>query len=378
MMMTIRIAIALPNVIWALSLALVCLSCANEAVADSSTEEGSWTEFSYQPYPLAQISDDVARYPAATPASTVVSQHGEIEHLGNAVFGTHWFVEADGPVWHFVTAGDPQNDPVLMVHCWPDTWWANADVMALLADEFYVIAVDVLGHGQSDKGPEIGVSYHGAATSLLALLDRIGVTDFFLISHDRGTIVSEHLLAIEGVSDRVKAFLRMQQSFDQPHGLPRPPHAEMATPAFHNRANVARQVYTSNYVSVVLPERFLQRLDWEFGFPGTAEASARTFQGTSFDIELDVRMEHVINKMTMPVLLLQGDRDPGQKAEEYFRSADLLPDARVAIVNANHFIHAEDPHLVADLARELFRHGNSNRPKMVFSHPVNFQFLPKE
>ncbi|MEL6167468.1 MAG: alpha/beta hydrolase [Pseudomonadota bacterium] len=358
--------------------ALLALFPFSLAVAESAVEQSTWTEFSYEPYPLARISEDADRYPAATPQSLFVSQHGEIEHLGNAVFGTHWFVEADGPVWHFVTAGDPADDVVLMVHGWPDTWWSFSEVMSLLADDYYVIAVDVLGYGQSDKGPEIDVSYAGAAASLMTLLDVIGVDDFNLISHDRGTIVSENLIAIDGMSPRIKAFLRMQQSFDQPHGLPRPPHAQMATAEFQMQENLASASYNSNYGSVVFPETFLNRLDWEFGFEGTAEASARTFQGTSFDIELDFRMENVIPKMTMPVLIVQGDRDPGQKPEEYYRSAEVLPDARVAIVNTNHFIHAEDPHLVADLARELFENGNANRSAMIFSHPVNFQFPVRE
>ncbi|MEM1375212.1 MAG: alpha/beta hydrolase [Pseudomonadota bacterium] len=353
----------------------MALSFCVPAVAEDSVQ--AWEEFSYVPYPLARISDDVGRYPEAVPQTLKVSQHGEIEHLGLGVFGTHWFVEADGPVWHFVTAGDPSDDVVLMVHGYPDTWWANAEVMALLADDYYVIAVDVLGYGQSDKGPGIDVSYAGAAASLVTLLNTIGVADFNLISHDRGTIVSENLLTIDGVSERVLAYVRMQQSFDRPHGLPRPPHEAMASVEFQNQENLASTAYSSNYGSVHFPERFLQRLDWEFGFPGTPEAAARTFQGTSFDIELAFRMEHVIPEMTMPVLLIQGDHDPGQKAEEYMTSADLLPDARVAIVGANHFLHAEDPHMVADLARELFENGNRNRPEMVFSHPVSFQFPAK-
>ena len=275
----------------------------------------AWEEFSYQPYPLARISEDAARYPEATPQTLKVSQHGEVEHLGMGVFGTHWFVDADGPVWHFVTAGDPSDDVVLMVHGHPDTWWAFAEVMALLADDYYTIAVDVLGYGQSDKGPEIDVSYAGAAVSLATLLDRIGVTEFNLISHDRGTIVSENLLTIDGMSERISAYVRMQQSFDQPHGLPRPAHEAMASAAFHSQENLASELYSSRYASVHFPDSFLQRLDWEVGFPGTAEAAARTFQGTSFEIELEFRMENVIPRMTMPVLMVQGEHDPFQQGE---------------------------------------------------------------
>ncbi|MEL6245671.1 MAG: alpha/beta hydrolase [Pseudomonadota bacterium] len=57
----------------------------------------------------------------------------------------------------------------------------------------------------------------------------------------------------------------------------------------------------------------------------------------------------------MPTFIIQGDDDPGQHPEEYFRSAELIPNGRVVIVDANHFIHTEQPELVADLARELFQ-----------------------
>ncbi|MEL7116612.1 MAG: alpha/beta hydrolase [Pseudomonadota bacterium] len=293
------------------------VACSLAIASPVAAEDGlpAWEEFSYEPYPLARVSEDADRYPEAIPQTLKVSLHGEVEYLGFGVFGTHWFVDADGPVWHFVTAGDPADDVVLMVHGYPDTWWANAEVMALLSDDYYVIAVDVLGYGQSDKGPEIDVSYAAAAASLTTLLDKIGVTDFNLISHDRGTIVSENLLAIEGMSDRVLAYVRMQQSFDQPHGLPRPPHAAMASVEFQSQENLARTAYTGDYGSVQFPERFLKRLDWEFSFPGTPEAAARTFQGTNFDIELAFRMENVIPRMTMPVLLIQGTDDPGRSAQ---------------------------------------------------------------
>ncbi len=234
------------------------IGVAMPAVADDT--ESDWVEFSYEPYPLARISEDVGRYPEGVPASLRVSRHGEIEHLGGGVFGTHWFVDAGGPVWHFVTAGSPDDDVVLMVHGYPDTWWANAEVMALLADDYYVIAVDVLGYGQSDKGPEIDVSYAGSAASLKNLLDVIGVETFNLISHDRGTIVSENLIALDGMSARITGYVRMQQSFDQPHGLPRPPptrrgapwsfKARRVWPARPTRAIMARSSFQNGFYSV--------------------------------------------------------------------------------------------------------------------------------
>ena len=135
-----------------------------------------------------------------------------------------------------------------------------------------------------------------------------------------------------------------------------------------------RNIYASNYLSVDVPEEEVARFEWEFGFEGTFAASARTFQGTSFDIELDYRFNYTIPKMTMPVLIVQGTRDPAQNAEEYFRSAEVIPNGRVALVDANHFIHTEDPVAVATLAHDLFVNKNANRNESIFTHPVHFHF----
>lgn len=319
-----------------------------------ANEPPSWQPYSYEPYPFPYFVEDRDRYPQAPAPSGTVNRHGELEHIGNGVFGAHWFVRASEPVWHFVTAGDPSNDVVLFVHGYPDTWYAYSKVMQLLADDYYVIAVDTLGYGQSDKRAEVDVSYSAVAKDLIRLLGVIGVQEFHLVTHDRGSVIADHLLANKPLSQRVRSFFRMQQSFDQPHGLPRPPHSDMATVEFQSRPGLIRNLYAGDYVSVTLPEEEIARLEWEWGFEGTAEAAARTFRGTSFDIEREFRMKNTLPNMTMPVYLVQGDDDPGQHPEEYAKSANLLPQGRVIIVDANHFIHTEKPELVASLARTLF------------------------
>ncbi|MEM8919558.1 MAG: alpha/beta fold hydrolase [Pseudomonadota bacterium] len=374
--MALRRTIFAVTSLFALLLVAVAPAVVSAENADQAAK-GSWSPGSYEPYPFPYYVDDVERYPATTPPDGTVNRHGELEYLGNGVFGTHWFVEAQAATWHFVTAGDQTNDVVLLIHGHPDTWYAFRNVMIDLAEDHYVIAVDTLGYGQSDKRPDIDVSYGAVARSLTTLLDNINVDQFNLITHDRGSVISDHLIAIDGMSTRIKAFLRMQQSFDQPHGLPRPNHEAMMTVEFHQAENFIRNLYAGNYVSVKVPEEELKRLEWEWGFTGTPEASARTFQGTSFDIEREFRMANTIPKMTMPVVIMQGSRDPAQKLEEYYRSANLLPNGRVVIVDVNHFIHTEAPETVARVARNLFKFKNANRPDLLSFESASFIYPEK-
>ena len=308
----------------------------------------------YKPYKFAKFTDDIKRYPGATPPDGSANRHGEIEYLEGRCFATHWFVKPDDATWHFVTAGDPSSkETILFVHGYPETWHAFYKQMAALSKDHYVIAVDQLGYGQSDKNLKRDLTYSSTAASLNRLLDKIGVKQFYLVSHDRGSVISENLIAIGNTNKKVKGWVRMQQSFDQPHGYPRPPHEQMSTPEWQGQENLIQTTYTSNYVSVDLPQEEIDRLIWEFGFKGTPEAAALTFN-TSFDKELEFRMEKLIPKLTMPVLLVQGIFDPGQHPEEYMNSTDLLPYGQLKLIETNHFMHLEDPELVTEIIQDFF------------------------
>lgn len=337
----------------ALALCMLLLLAGNVMAQAFKFNRGN-KDNAYQPYPQAKFTDDVKRYPAATPPDGTVNRHGEIEFLDGDSFGIHWFVKPDDAVWHFVTAGNPASkETILLVHGYPETWHAFYKQMAALSKEYYVIAVDQLGYGQSDKNLNRNYAYSVTAASLKKLLDKIGLNQFYLVSHDRGTIISENLIAIDGMNKRIKSWVRMQQAFDEPHGYPRPPHEQMATVEFQGRKNLIKDFYRSNYVSVQLPEDEIDRLVWEFGFKGTPEAAALTFK-TSFDAELAFRKEKVLPKLTMPVLLVQGILDPGQHAEEYMNSAEVIPYGTVKLIDTNHFMHLENPELVTEIIKDFF------------------------
>ena len=94
------------------------------------------------------------------------------EMIGD-VEATHWYVEADGITWHFVTTGDPSNEPFVLVHGFPESWYTFHNQMRDLSDQFYCIAVDTLGNGQSDKRLDLDYRYSAIATALGKFLDTI-------------------------------------------------------------------------------------------------------------------------------------------------------------------------------------------------------------
>jgi pimeloyl-ACP methyl ester carboxylesterase len=66
---------------------------------------------------------------------------------------THHTAEINGTALHYVSAGTG-GSPILLVHGWPESWWAFRNVIPLLAATHRVFAVDLRGFG--DSGTEAG------------------------------------------------------------------------------------------------------------------------------------------------------------------------------------------------------------------------------
>ena len=64
----------------------------------------------------------------------------------------HHSVDLNGTTLHYVAAGT-KGSPILLVHGFPETWWAFHKLIPLLAANHRVFAVDLRGFGDSGNGP---------------------------------------------------------------------------------------------------------------------------------------------------------------------------------------------------------------------------------
>ena len=105
---------------------------------------------------------------------------------------TSRYVDAGDVRLHAVIGGD--GPPLLLVHGWPETWYAWRLLMPALARDFKVIAVDQRGIGLSDK-PADGYDTGTLAGDLVALMDALGHQRFAVVGHDTGFAISYALAA---------------------------------------------------------------------------------------------------------------------------------------------------------------------------------------
>jgi pimeloyl-ACP methyl ester carboxylesterase len=94
----------------------------------------------------------------------------------------HETAAVNGTQLHYVTAGD-QGVPVLLVHGFPETWWAFHKLIPLLAARHRVYAVDLRGFGDSQVADE-NYSSAVAAEDLHLLIEHLSVGAMHVVGQD--------------------------------------------------------------------------------------------------------------------------------------------------------------------------------------------------
>jgi len=145
---------------------------------------------------------------------------------------------------HAVTGGD--GPPLLLVHGWPQTWYAWRMLMPELARDFTVVAVDQRGIGLSGK-PEDGYDTATLASDLVALMDALGHPRFALYGTDVGMPIAYALAADH--PDRVERLIVSEAplpgiSPSPPLFLPPPLNERLWHLAFNQLPKINEQLVT--------------------------------------------------------------------------------------------------------------------------------------
>lgn len=115
----------------------------------------------------------------------------------------HRSVHVGGLTFHVAEAGD--GPPVLMVHGFPQHWYAWRDVIPLLPG-YRLICPDLRGAGWSDA-PRRGYDLDTLAADLIGLMDGLAVPRAYLVGHDWGARVGFRLCLAR--PDRFSGFVAL-------------------------------------------------------------------------------------------------------------------------------------------------------------------------
>ena len=101
--------------------------------------------------------------------------------------------------------GNPRQAPLLMLHGWLDNA-ASFRMLAPLLRDFYVVALDLTGHGRSDRRSD-DASYQiwDDLPEILGIVQQLGWSRFDLLGHSRGAIIAG--LLASAFPERIKQLI---------------------------------------------------------------------------------------------------------------------------------------------------------------------------
>ena len=236
---------------------------------------------------------------------------------------TSRFVDTGDLRLHAVTGGD--GPPLLLVHGWPQTWYAWRLLMPTLARRFTVIAPDQRGRGLSGK-PAGGYDAGTIAADLAALMDALGHRRFALYGTDVGMPISYALAADH--PDRVERLVVSEAPL--PGISPSPP---LFLPPVLN----ARLWHLAfNQLPVINEQLVTGREDIFFGAEFDASAGTRKLPGDVVTYYVDTlaaspdalrgsfgfyraipatsaqNQQRMARRLTLPVLAIGGEQSAGE------------------------------------------------------------------
>ncbi|GGY18252.1 alpha/beta fold hydrolase [Streptomyces djakartensis] len=307
------------------------------------------------------VAERLARFADVAPRPA--DEDGDTEELDGAVF-THRFVDLPGDQetvrWHYVEAGS--GEPVVFIHGMPDSWFMWHHQMAALSDSYRCIAIDLKGYGQSEKGRG-DYSQAGASEQMFDLLDAIGLNQFTLVTHDRGTAQGDHIVAAHPT--RVRHYVRGEGHLYHFNPLLAPHDELIAEAPWSGLMEDPKRFVIWSYSSIAerpVADEDMRRVIQEFSYPGINRAVPRYAMASSFRKEWLERRRDLIPRWSCPVTLMQG-WDSRTQPREFFADLDEhlpnVPSLDVRFISGGHFWPLESPDEASAVLREVLRRPTS-------------------
>jgi pimeloyl-ACP methyl ester carboxylesterase len=287
----------------------------------------------------------------------------------------HRDVSANGIRIHIATLGD--GPLVLLLHGFPEFWWAWRHQLTALADAGYrAVAMDLRGYGDSDKPPR-GYDGWTLAGDVAGLIKALGETRAHLVGHAWGgmiawTVAALHPRLVRSVTAvaaphplALRTAVRrsvLRRSGGQASALAQMFRAQL--PLAPERGLVAddaalvehllrqwggpRWTVSPDFAEVAAADRAAMRV------PGVAHSSMEYFRwavrsqlrgdGRRFAEELDRRL-------AVPAMQVHGSADPYLLESTARASREWLPPAVAyrSLTDVGHFPHHEAPATLNDL-----------------------------
>jgi pimeloyl-ACP methyl ester carboxylesterase len=277
----------------------------------------------------------------------------------------HRFVETGHLRVHIAEAGT--GPPLLLLHGWPQHWYAWRKLIPLLAGSRRLICPDLRGFGWTDA-PAEGYRTADLAADVVALLDALELDRVDVIGHGEGGRVGFELCLSQ--PGRVGRLMTLGAMHPYPSLRLLAPYAwrywwtplvetsQLGRRVIRHLPAVTRAVLRASAASQeALSETVIQEFVTSVRQPARARASERLMHEFAYhDMLPAIWGANHSRRLRVPALMLNGERDFLVPARALGGSGPYADDLRVQVIPAaGHLLAEECPEKVAAAAGTFFQ-----------------------
>lgn len=233
--------------------------------------------------------------------------------------------------------GQEAEVPIVFLHGYADSWKSFASILAGLPVKRRALAIDMRGHGDSDK-PEGRYAVNDFTEDLLAFMDALALQKVHLVGHSMGSLVAQAFAALH--PGRVNRLVLVSSTA-------RPAESE-ALQDFAGCAISLRDPLDREFVrdfqtpSNPVPSDFLETIVSEsMKVPAHVWRSALTGL-----LEADHR--EILKRIDVPTLVVWGNQDGIFTMRDQEEILQRIPGAVLKEYEAGHALHWEKPEEFAE------------------------------
>lgn len=253
----------------------------------------------------------------------------------------------DGHRLAYVRSGS--GEPLILIHGLTTSSFIWDNLLPILSVRHDVIAIDLLGTGDSDRPVSADCSISAHADRLVSFIDELGLEKIHLVGHDIGGGVAQ-IFSVRNAGRVATLALVNTVGYDY---WPVQPIIALRTPFLRQLAMASLDIGMLRLVirravhrrERITPEIF-EHIRNEIAVPSSRRAflnSTRCLNNSDLTVINDD-----LKELPMPVLIVRGERDLYLSPEISARLHREIPGSRlVKVPDAGHFIQLDEPRLLS-------------------------------
>lgn len=284
----------------------------------------------------------------------------------------HGYLSLKGIKIHYVEKGDPTKPLMLFLHGYPEFWYSWRYQLKELSSDYWTVAIDMRGYGDSEKPP--GVENYAMdilVSDVKQVVEALGRQKFILVAHDWGGAIAWNFILKH--HDMLESYIIMNSPYTPTffqvvlsnkkqffmswylffYMLPYLPEIAIAAFDFIAFAKVLRRRKPKE-ISPVTDED-IEAYKYTFSQPGALTPPINYYRHMMKTASTAQSSKNIID-IDAPGLFLFGDLDDYLILEHVTVVKKYVKNIEVRTVKgANHFVQQDDPVSVNKHIREFLR-----------------------